>query len=142
MEGGWNFRYLELKRVILEGDTLEIMHVLRQKGSCWSWCEQLIEDIRGMPNDLQLWFVEHSRKEAIKLLNIRKNNSSSIFRLSIDQNSPIFIQNIVLWARFLSIILWKSEVFSKKKKKHFYLIHNILVSNKCWYIVKFKVCFG
>jgi hypothetical protein len=37
---------LGIQRIILKGDTLKIVYALQQEGYCWSWYDQLIDNIK------------------------------------------------------------------------------------------------
>lgn len=52
------------QRIIVEGDTLEIVYALRQDSCCWSRYGQLVDDVKIMLNCFQAWFVGHINGEA------------------------------------------------------------------------------
>jgi hypothetical protein len=57
-------RDLRLQNIILDGDAMQIMNVVKARDRNWSNLEQLVNDIRGGFNTLQDWQICHERREA------------------------------------------------------------------------------
>lgn len=55
------------QRVILEGDTLEIIQALRNAESSWRRYGQLLMDMRTKLNSLQFWMAHHVKSTANKV---------------------------------------------------------------------------
>jgi hypothetical protein len=55
---------LRLQNIILERDAMQIMNVVKAQDRNWSNLEQLVNDIRGGLNTLQVWQICPVRREA------------------------------------------------------------------------------
>lgn len=64
MEGLKIGRDLGIHNIILEGDALKIVHLLRNEGQSQSRYDNLIDDLNTMLNNLHSWYVKHVKREA------------------------------------------------------------------------------
>jgi hypothetical protein len=55
------YMLMGFQKVILEGDSLEVVQALQGDGSCWSKFGTLINDAKTILNNLQEWQIYHTK---------------------------------------------------------------------------------
>jgi hypothetical protein len=89
---------LGFAKVVLEGDSLEVVKALQTKGPCWSRFGLMINDVKILLNSLQEWRVCHIKQMGNKAAHILAKHG-----LTVDEDQfwssdfPSFIHDIALF---------------------------------------------
>jgi hypothetical protein len=88
---------LGFAKVVLEGDSLEVVKALQMEGPCWSRFGLMINDAKILLNSLQEWRVYHVKRMGNKAAHILAKHG-----LTVDEDQlwssdfPSFIHDIAL----------------------------------------------
>jgi len=116
VEFSWD---LGLRRIILEGDVLQIVNAVKSTGRNWSKYGQLVEDTREVLNGMIMWYICHVRKdENSATRSLAKEAVQQITDFVWMEKIPIYICDIVLLEQLaLSCWLWMKSLLLMRKKK-------------------------
>jgi hypothetical protein len=88
---------LGYSRVILKGDSLEIVNSLQMDGSCWSRYGAMINDAKVLLNSIQEWKVCHAKRTANVAAHLLAKHGLTVEAECMWQSDfPAFLSDIVL----------------------------------------------